>query len=72
MIVIKKIALKGLLLIIALVAMNFIYKATLWEADLERYSNLTAKINSANNADILYLGDCSDSYFGKEMGMKKA
>ncbi len=60
----KKIVIKGGLLIIALVVMNYIYKATLWQADLEEYSGLTDEIVLTKNADILYLGDCSDSYFG--------
>ena len=62
--VIKKIALKGVLLLVGLIALNFIYKATLWEKDLEQYPGLTAEIKTTATADILYLGDCSDSYFG--------
>lgn len=64
--VIKKIALKGLLLAAAFVAMNYAYKFTLWKADLKEYSGITQKIENVLDADILYLGDCSDSYFGKD------
>ena len=63
---IKKIALKGALLFIGLIALNFIYKVTLWQSDLEQYSGLTEEIENTKSADILYLGDCSDSYFGSE------
>ncbi len=64
--VIKKIAVKGIILIVALIVLNFIYKVTLWKSDMEEYSGVYQKIENAKNADILYLGDCSDSYFGKE------
>jgi len=60
----KQIALKGLLLLVGLIALNFIYKATLWQSDLEQYTSLTDEIKNTQNADILYLGDCSDAYFG--------
>lgn len=64
--VVKKIVLKGLVLAAVLVAMNFVYKFTLWKADLAKYSKVNQKIENVIDADILYLGDCSDSYFGKD------
>jgi len=68
---VKKIALKGLILIIALVIMNFVYQATLWQSDLEEYTGLTTEITATKDADILYLGDCSDAYFGHEKDNEK-
>ena len=61
---IKKIVSKILLLAASLVALNFIYKETLWQEDINTYSGVEKAIKIAENADILYLGDCSDSYFG--------
>jgi len=71
MVEIKKIALKGLLLLIALTALNYIYETTLWQNDLEEYSGVSKRISDAKNADILYLGDCSDAYFGFENDHEK-
>jgi hypothetical protein len=62
---IKKIATKSLILAIALIAMNYAYKYTFLENDLEEYSGVNQKIKIAKDAEILYLGDCSDSYFGE-------
>lgn len=63
MLELKKIIPKVILLLIALIGLNYIYKATLWQTDVE-YSKINGAIKSTKNADILYLGDCSDSYFG--------
>jgi hypothetical protein len=60
----KKIALKGVALIIGLAVLNFVYEATLWQSDIEEYAGVANELKVAENADILYLGDCSDSYFG--------
>jgi hypothetical protein len=62
---IKNIATKAVLLILGLIALNFVYKATLWQSDLNNYSGVDKAIKTAQNADILYLGDCSDAYFGE-------
>jgi hypothetical protein len=68
---IKKIASKVLFLTVGLIALNFIYKATLWESDLNTYGGVDKAIKTTKNADILYLGDCSDSYFGPERDHEK-
>tara|TARA_B100000809_G_C15135358_1_gene530314 strand:+ start:46 stop:1047 length:1002 start_codon:yes stop_codon:yes gene_type:complete len=68
---IKKIASKVLLLIVGLIALNFVYKATLWQSDLNTYSRVDEALKTAKNANILYLGDCSDSYFGPERDHEK-
>jgi len=66
MIALKQILLKGSLLMLLIIALNFIYKATLWQNDVIEYSNVEKAIKTAKNAEILYLGDCSDSYFGSD------
>lgn len=68
---IKKIASKVLLLIAGLIALNLVYKATLWQSDINTYSRVDEALKTAKNADILYLGDCSDSYFGPERDHEK-
>ncbi|MDG1475515.1 MAG: hypothetical protein P8Q14_00070 [Vicingaceae bacterium] len=68
---VKQILLKGSLLLLLLTALNLIYKATLWQDDVIEYSNIEKVIKTAKNAEILYLGDCSDSYFGYEVENEK-
>jgi hypothetical protein len=71
MLVLKKIALKGILLIGLLVALNFIYKASFFKADLAEFSKVSIAINQSLDSEILYLGDCSDSYFGSDRTSEK-
>ena len=62
----KQILLKGSLLALLVIALNFVYKATLWHNDVIEYSNVGKAVKTAETAEILYLGDCSDSYFGSD------
>ncbi len=62
----KQILLKGSLLTLLVTALNFVYKATLWHNDIIEYSNVEKAVKAAETAEILYLGDCSDSYFGSD------
>ncbi len=71
MLELKKILPKVILLLIALVGLNYIYKIILWQTDVIEYSGVNKAIKSTKNADILYLGDCSDSYFGPNKDHEK-
>lgn len=61
--IIKKIGLKIALLVLLLAGLNEVYKLVQWPADLKLYTNgYDELIDATDNADILFLGDCSDAY----------
>jgi hypothetical protein len=64
---IKKIIIRFLLLVVLLIAMNYIYQAFFFEKDIQRYSdiiNLVRKVPS--DADIVYIGESSNITFRKD------
>ncbi len=63
----KKIAIRILLLMILLIALNYIYKATFYEKDLQEFSSIINKVRDIpGDAKIIYLGESSNTNYREE------
>lgn len=64
---IKKITIRILALLILLIVLNLIYKAFFYEKDLMEHSDIIEKVRAVPaNADIIYLGESSNTNFREE------
>lgn len=71
---IKKISLRFALLILSLILCNFIYIKTFWKNDLVSANAkvLTTLLNTQDSADIIYLGESSNTTYDLKDSCKKS
>ena len=62
--VLQRISLKLIVLLGVLFLMNWAYSEWQYPEDLEKYTPMHSELESAQLADKIYLGDCSDVYCG--------
>ena len=62
MAILKKIALRLLLLVVIFLLVNFVYKNTLWKLDIDTYNaeSLIDLLNAQDSADVIYMGESSN------------
>jgi hypothetical protein len=69
---VKPIFIRIALLILILGAANFIYIKTFWKEDLQSTGALTALLNAKDSADIIYIGESSNTTCDKKDSSKKS
>jgi hypothetical protein len=69
---IKPIIVRLVLLILILGAANFIYIKTFWKEDLRSAGALTALLNAKDSADIIYIGESSNTTCSEKDSSKKS